>query len=193
MGVPVQLLRPSAALGLAIAVALAGCEARPSSPSPHPSAVGSGGVEVETIPAQDAVAGVQALQGGFDCGEPVPRTDDFGWVCEGSRQELEATIHLYAREVEGAIFGATLVVQADVDGAPDERQVAEEAEALALVLVGVAVPEAWREPAARWIGEHMPEGGRTLDVPDAGITASVQPLAQLQWYVEVYELDGLES
>jgi hypothetical protein len=38
---------------------------------------------------------------------------------------------------------------------------------------------------------HFPDGGRTMDVPSAGITAAVQPLAVDQWYMEVYELDGV--
>lgn len=144
----------------------------------------------DPIPIGDAVAAVQGMRGDFTCADPVPRADDFAWVCEGSRDDLEATIHLFAIEVEGSAFGATLYVQA-----PDAEPEAAASMTLELAreLVGAAVPEEWRRPASDWLADHFPDGGRTLDVPGAGITASVQPLAALQWYVELYELDGVES
>ncbi len=188
-----HLRRPIALVCLPALFALTACQSGETPPgaSVPVSAPGTAMAEVDTIAVEDAVAALEGLEGAFDCAAPNPRADDYAYVCEGSSNALTSTIQLFAREVDGPVFGASLVVQATDDG--ESEQVVEETERLALDLVGAAVPEPWREPAARLISEHLPDGGRTLDVPGAGITASVQPLARLQWYVELYELDGQEG
>ena len=166
---------------LAAAVLLAACQvdASPSGPS----------ASVETIAVGDAISAVEAI-GDISCGEPRPRADDFSWICEGSRDRVVATIHLFATRVDGPVFGATLYTSAPTGEDADAAGTATAS--LALELANATVPQPWREATRSWLSAHLPDGGRTLNVPDAGITASVQPLADLQWYVELYELDGLE-
>jgi hypothetical protein len=163
-------------------LALVACDAKPSD-SPLPSAA------VETIAVDDAIAAVEAIDD-FTCGDAIPRADDYMWLCEGSRERVAATIHLFAVQVDAPVFGATLYTSAP--GGEDADGAATATASLALELADATVPQPWREATRTWLSEHMPDGGRTLNVPDAGITASVQPLANLQWYVELYELDGLE-
>ncbi len=168
-------------LVVAAGIALAGCQtdASPSGPA----------ASVETIAVSDAIAAVESIDD-FSCGEPQPRAEDFSWICEGSRDRVAATVHLFATQVDAPVFGATLYTSAPAGENADAAATATAS--LALELANATVPQAWREATRSWLSGHMPDGGRTLDVPDAGITASVQPLANLQWYVELYELDGLE-
>lgn len=170
-------LLPAAILA---AIALSACQANSSA---TPSAT------VQTIPVQDAINAVEAIDD-FSCGDPLPRADDYAWICEGSRDRVAATVHLFATTTDAPVFGATLYTSAP---AGENRDAAATATAsLALELANATVPQPWREATRSWFSAHFPDGGRTLNVPGAGITASVQPLADLQWYVELYELDGLE-
>ncbi|HEX6128093.1 MAG TPA: hypothetical protein VF071_03630 [Candidatus Limnocylindria bacterium] len=171
-------------LAVLAALALAACE-------PDAESSGNARGDVQTISSASAVAAIEQMDGSFNCAEPIRRADDFAWICEGSRQPMTATVHVYALEPDGPVFGVTIYTQAPA--APEREQAVDATADLARDVIQVAVPQQWREAAATWISEHLPDGGRTLDVPDAGITASVQPLAGLQWYMELYELDGLQS
>lgn len=153
---------------------------------PRPSAVAALPSGMEAIPAADAVERVERLEG-VSCGDPRPRQDDAAWTCEGTQGDAIFTIQLFAVDSEADLFGAALYVQHPEGGA---EETAEASRALAMDLVRATVPDGLREQTQRWVSDHFPDGGRTLDVPDAGITASVQRFSEHQWYVELFELDG---
>lgn len=175
-----RLTRSLLPAAIAAALALSACQAS-SSASPSAS--------IETIPIASALDAVQQIDD-FSCGEPLPRADDYAWICEGSRDRVVATVHLFATGTDAPVFGATLYTSAPAGENQDAAATATAS--LALEFANATVPQPWREATRAWLSAHLPDGGRTLDVPGAGITAAVQPLADLQWYVELYELDGLE-
>jgi hypothetical protein len=178
--------RPFTQLALAVVVFLAaGC-----SPESSASPMGSSGPSVPAVPLDAALEAIRQMPGDFSCADPIPRQDDFAWICEGSREPVTATIHLYATQVGAPVFGVTLYTSAP--SSVGQGAAADATQQLALDLVNVAVPEPWRDATRSWVTGHMQGGGRTLDVPNAGITAAVQPLTGLQWYLEFYELDGLQ-
>jgi hypothetical protein len=178
------------AIGIAcvLMLGLAACdpESTPgegAAPTPTPA------LDATLIRAQEAVAAIEELEGGFTCDEPRPRGgDDFWWLCSGSRGTLDAEIRVYARQVEDPLHAVTMYTS--VPQEEDQEQAADATSELILAVVGVTVPEEWRGSVSEWVEGVMPDGGRTLDVPDSGVTAGIQPLTTNEWYVEFYELDG---
>jgi len=169
------------------ALLLSGCSAGPSPGASAPTSPGAPTHPLKAADVADAVAGMSAE---ISCAAPRPRAEDYSWVCSGMDGPAQVTIHLFAASVQGDLFGVTLYAQ---EG-PDEpkQRVADDVRKLTTGVVGIAVPADWRTQVTTWIDGHWPDGGRTRNVPGAGVTAAVQPLADNQWYMEVYELDGLE-
>lgn len=181
-------LRPIGSLAVAfLLLALSACDPE-TTPGEGGTPTAAPSLDVTLIPAEEAVAAVEGLPGGFRCDEPRPRAADFWWLCTGSQGTLEAEIRVYARQVDDPVMGVTMY--AAVPQEEDPEQAAHATLELAQAVVDVAVPEGWRPSVSEWLASAMPDGGRTLDVPGSGVSAGVQPLTMNEWYVELFELDG---